>query len=363
MNETPQTPVTALAVVSGALPTIIAADKNDILGKLAAKFKAHTPDVTTEHGRKAIASLAHSVATSKMDLIRLGKKLTEDWRKQTAAVNAECRAIEERMDALKDEVRAPLTAFENREKDRIRAHEDALMEIVSGASPLDIEGLRGHLAHLRNYPARDWQEYADKAQAALAARIERVEVALADAERREAEAAELARLREAEAERQRLEAKQARIEREARIAAEAAERAQREAEARAERERIAAEEKARVEAEAYARREREAIEVAERAEQRRIAAEQQAERARQAAEAEAQRREQAAREAEQRRMREEQERAEAEAQRRAANQAHRRTINAAAVAALVEAGISEDDGRAVVRAIVEGKIPHISIAY
>ena len=36
-----------------------------------------------------------------MDLIRLGKSLTKGWREQTKAVNAECRVIEERMDALR----------------------------------------------------------------------------------------------------------------------------------------------------------------------------------------------------------------------------------------------------------------------
>lgn len=125
---------TALAVIpASAISVIVGADESDILGRLAQRVAAHKPDISTPKGRKEIASLAAEVASSKMGLIRLGKSLTEDWRKSTAAVNAECKVIEDRMDALKAQVRAPLTAFEEAEKARVNGHEQALARIQEPA--------------------------------------------------------------------------------------------------------------------------------------------------------------------------------------------------------------------------------------
>ena len=98
-----------------------------------ARARAADRDISTARGREEVASLARTkIARSKTALISAGKKLTEDWRKQTAAVNADCKLIETRLDALRDEVRAPLTAWENAEKDRIKAHEAALAAITEG---------------------------------------------------------------------------------------------------------------------------------------------------------------------------------------------------------------------------------------
>lgn len=198
---------TALTVIPAAtLPTILAADDKDILGKLAAKLKTHKPDVSTTKGRAEIRSLANEIATSKMDLIRLGKGLTESWRNSTKAVNEECKVIEDRMDALKEQVRAPLTEFENREKTRVAAHEAALAAITEGSGYGETETiaeLEQRLDHLSNYPPRDWQEFSARARDTLAGEMDRVAGLLAAAQKREVEAAELERLRTEEADEQR----------------------------------------------------------------------------------------------------------------------------------------------------------------
>jgi hypothetical protein len=146
-QDGPETPTTkALTVIRSALPTIIGADENDLLGKLADKVRSFQPDISTKKGQDAIRSMAAEVASTKMDLIRLGKRLTEDWRKQTKAVNAECAIIEERMDALKTQVRQPLTDLENAEKARIAANEAAIASIrslVDQAGDLTSDGIRG----------------------------------------------------------------------------------------------------------------------------------------------------------------------------------------------------------------------------
>lgn len=390
-----------LALIPPAsLPTIIAADKDDILGKLAAELADFEADVSTDAGRKEIASKAYKVARAKQDLIRLAASLKEDAQKTIKGINSEVKIIEERMDTLRDQVRQPLNEFEAREKARISGHESALVVVESWAAvppEWTSEQISGRMAEIgaSDLLKRDWQEYTTKAQKASTAAFNALRVAQLDAERREAAAAEAARLQAEEAERARQEAERQRQEREARIAAEAAERARQEAEQRAareaeeaarkaqeERERIEAQ--ARAEAEAAARREREAREAAERAEQERLAAEQRAREAEQRAVVERQaaaeraeqerlaaerrvreaeeraaaerkaaaeraeleriaaaereeRARQEARAAEQQRIAAEEQRRKREAEERERNVAHRRAINREAAAAIVEA--------------------------
>ena len=207
-----------------------------LLDKIEREVRAVRTDISTPAGRDQVRSLAYKVARSKTALDAMGKGLTDEWRARTDAVNAERRAIRDRLDALAEQVRKPLTEWEDAEKARVAGHERALAEMVEapgyGATETAAE-LELRLSYLRSYPARDWREFAQRAADTLAAEIERTERLLAAARKREAEAAELARLRAEEAERARQEAARLQAEREARIAAEAAERAQRQAEERA----------------------------------------------------------------------------------------------------------------------------------
>ena len=265
-------PTSEIAVLPRAtLPTILAADTQDILGQLARKIAAHKPDISTAKGRKEIASLAAEVASSKMDLIRLGKGLTEGWRAQTKAVNDECRIIEDRMDALKIAVRKPLTDFEDAEKARVAGHEEALRAIPEhpgyGTHEFAAE-IAARIDMLRAWPSRNWQEFAQRAADTLAAEIERMERLHAAAVKREAEAAELARLRALEDQQRREDEARRQAEREAEIARAAAEAATRQAEERATAEAKRAAEAAEHERLAVLEREAQAKRQAEDAERR-----------------------------------------------------------------------------------------------
>ncbi|HET6610137.1 MAG TPA: hypothetical protein VFG62_25965 [Rhodopila sp.] len=395
MSETIDRPETGALVVSGVslpAPRILGADKDNLLGKLAEDLAQHKPDVTTPRGRKEIASLAYRVSTTKAELIRLGKGLTEEWRKATKAVNEECNVLEANMDELRDKVRAPLTAYEDREKARIKGHEDALDAIRENPAWGPTESsteIRSRIAALENYPTRNWEEFEQKAADALANELLRAKAFLIDALARE-EA-------EMEAERQRLEAEEAarvaaekaQREREARIAAEAAEAARVAAEARAaeaaamerqrvERERLDAED-ARREAELAAQAEIEAMEEARRieadrarqaeeraanAERERLAAEKRAEAARIEAAARAERDRLAAIEAERARVAAEKAAEEAAAAERARNLEIKRRVNFDAAAALiVKAGLTEQQAQRVVIAIAKREIPAVEIRY
>ena len=86
---------------------------NAILDGIEAQVRAKALDGSTAAGRDEIRSLAYKVTRTKTALDSEAKKLTEGWRTSTAQVNAERKRAQERLDALADEVRAPLTVFEN----------------------------------------------------------------------------------------------------------------------------------------------------------------------------------------------------------------------------------------------------------
>ena len=308
-------------------------------------FKA---DISTPYGRREVASLAADIASSKMNLIRLGKSLTEGWRTSTKAVNEECNLIEERMDALKSQVRAPLTAWENIEKARVAEHERLLTEIVAapmyGFSETSAE-IRQRKEWLLQYPIRDWQEFSQRFSDTWDAEILRMGRLLNATVKSEAEDAEAK-------ERERIEDERQRVEREALIAQEAAMVA-----------RQAAEKKAEAEAQAVAHRaevERAALENARlAAEQRAILAAASAAVAEQKAESA----QLAGSENERQRAAQAKAGEDAAAKAREKNVAHRKTINGEALAALVHAGLTSDQGRIAITAITKGEIPHVSIAY
>ncbi|EOI2439050.1 hypothetical protein ACMGBB_001938 [Klebsiella pneumoniae] len=293
------------------------------------------PDVTTKKGRDAIASMAHKVARSKTYIDNAGKDLVAELKALPKKIDESRRIARERLDALKDEVRRPLTEWEA-EQDRIKA-EEAMNALHAEALAMNEEFDRQ-----------------------LAARIESDhEMALLMNDAFDREQAE----KKAEAERQRI-AREEEIKRQAEEKAkrEAAEKAQREIDAAAAREReaILAKERAeRERIEAQQRAEREQREAAERAEREKQAA---VEAERRKAQEEADRIRREAEQREQGRLAEEKRKAEEEA-RRAADVEHRRGINTAAVQALIDQGIPYEWAKACIIAVALGKVPATTIKY
>lgn len=344
-----------------------------------------SPGIHTAAGRKEIASFAFKIGKVKNYIEEVGKKQATIAKAIPKLIDSTRRKAFDTLDRWQDEVRKPLTEWEEAEKKRVADHEEALSEVQRTASfevlePGIVE-INGRLGWLSELMPRDWQEFAEKATEAGRVAKETL-VALRDAAvQREAERAELTQLRaeaearaekerrdqaarEAEEERQRIAEAAAAAEREkaenaAREAAEAAEaerqridRERREAEeraARAEQDRKDAEERARLTAE---QAERDRIEAARAAAERERLAAEQAELDRLAAV-----------EAERQRIADEEARAKAEVARREADREHREKIDQSAVDAFVAGGIDEPTASAVVALIAQKAVPNISITY
>lgn len=373
------------------------------------------PDVSTPKGREKIASVAYNVAKSKTGLIAMGKMLTEDWRKRTKDVNAECNRIEAFADDLKARIRGDLTAWENIEKDRVAAHESALIElaalghfdVVDPASP----DIRARITQVEAFVAgRDWQEFLTRADATGKKLIADLASYAIQAEKREADAAELEALRKeklarqqrehdeevsraaaaeatrlaneeaerlAEIERQREYARFAEIE----ALAEKAERLRQEEIERAEHARIAAQaeidrqiEAARVaeenRQEAERHRERDRVEAEQRLEDQRLASEKAAEVERQRVEKQREADAQAAKEAEARAVQaaldarpEPVAMPPVEVSTVGPTPERKAEVEAIVKKSLSDLGISALMVSTVLRGLVEGKIAHVRIEY
>ncbi|ENE4829160.1 coiled-coil domain-containing protein [Klebsiella michiganensis] len=312
-------------------------DQLDPLIELIEKeARSLVPDVTTKKGRDAIASMAHKVARSKTYIDNAGKDLVAELKALPKQIDESRRVVRERLDALKDEVRRPLTEWEA-EQERIKA-EEAMNALHAEALEMNI---------------KFDQELAAKFEAdhEMALLMDK------DIDRERADKA-------AEAERQR-------IAREEEIKRQAEEKAKREAA-----------EKAQLEIDAAAAREREAILAKERAERERIEAQQRAEREQREASERAEREKQAAVEAERRKAQEEADRIRREAEqreqarlaeekrkadeqaRREADVKHRKAVGTEIVKALLaNTSLTRDQAIDVLTAIKDGNIPHTGISY
>ncbi|WP_323110344.1 coiled-coil domain-containing protein [Klebsiella quasipneumoniae] len=283
------------------------------------------PDVTTKKGRDAIASMARKVARSKTYIDNAGKDLVAELKALPKQIDESRRVVRERLDALKDEVRRPLTEWEA-EQERIKAEE--------AMNALHVEALA-------------MNEEFDRQ---LAARIESDhEMALLMNDAFDREQAE----QKAEAERQRI-AREEEIKRQAEEKAkrEAAEQAQREIDAAAAREREAILAKERAE-----REQREAAERAEREKQAAVEAE------RRKAQEDADRIRREAEQREQARLAEEKRKSDEQA-RREADVKHRKAVGVEVVKALMaNTSLTRDQAIEVLTAVKDGRIPHTGISY
>lgn len=300
------------------------------------------PDLSTAKGRARIASLAAQVSRSKTAVEKPGRDYLKRLKEQPKVVEAELRRFVTECDQLRDEVRRPLTEWEDAEKARTEALQQRLFDLRALADVIDTAGnylpsadIQARIQEAKSVVLDEsWQERTAEAGVAKDSTIQQLEASLAAAQKREHEAAELERLRK-EAE------EKARLEREEAIRREAAEKATRDAEA-----------KAKAEIDAAARREASEKARAEEAERLRIETEKRATREKEEAVA-----------AERRRQEEEQKRIADEEARRAADKEHRRTINRQAIADLIESGLPQEMAEKALIAIASGKVSAVQIKY
>jgi len=351
-----------IAVIANLSPVeIFGADNIDpIIGKIEQEVRSFHFDISTPGGRKAIAALAHKIARSKTALDAMGKGLTDTARETIEAINTERRAIRERLDALKEEIRRPLTEWEDKEKDRIQNHKrglEALSAMIVFAGQPSSKEVFDRIRELKSFhAARIWEEFETPAKTAFENTEQKLIEMREDFARREAEQAELERLRKEKEERETRE-------RDELIARKAAEQAKLEAEQKAKADADKAEAKVKAEREELERKvqaERDESERQRREDKEKIEA---AEQAKKEAEDRAKQDAEDAALKERQHIEAEKIAADKAAAAREANKQHHAKINNEALTAFTKAGLSEDHAKLAVEAIAKRQITHVTIGY
>lgn len=371
----------AVVNVQNAVQIFTAGGLGAVLEGIETKVRSMQLDASTSAGREEIRSVAYRVARTKVALDTEGKRLTEGWRDATKKVNEERKRSTERLDALAEEIRKPLTEFENKERIRVNGHESALAEMsglrdmLNAYPEMTVALLEDHQKDFSSlHCSREWEEFtmrADKLRADISTYLNfRIE-----ARRKfDADQAELARLREEAIIRLQRE-------RDERLQAESAEKARLEAERKAAE--VADEERRRVAAEAqrvqeeHERARLAAEKRAKDAEDARIASEKKAEADRLAAESKAAENLRLAKEKTKRdadaAVAKERERVERERKaiedariKREADQAHKHKIRDE-IASDLRGGtgmdMDEDVALWIANAIIDGKIRHLKVVF
>lgn len=342
---------TNIATVIDTTPEIVFSDKgkaDELFAHIEAEIAAFKPDLTTDTGRKAIASLAYKVAQTKTAIDAAGKKLTEDARKQIDAVNAERNRFKARLQELQDRAHNPLDQWEAMEENRLKEVHATIDMLKRNGIILAMDTAAQVLVRLEGIkqvvldPAI-FQGHLPVAEVERDRTIAALESAYARLVKAEADAAELEALRTAQRKREEEEAAAAAAQQEAdRKAAEAAETKRREeqaaADARAaaayaaEQEKLATQRRHDEELAAEKRRADEAVAAAKRKEDEAAAAKAAEEKAR---------------------------------QKREADQRHRETVmdEAAFDLALVAGNVPAKTLRAIAAAIAAGEISHVRMEF
>ena len=333
-----------------------------LFDRLANEVRAEVPDLTTKKGRDRIASLAYKVSKSKGVVDEHGKELVSAEKARLALIDADRKKWRDKCDALRDEIRKPLTDWENEEKQRIETHESniGLMQCLANVDGLHSDLIKARLVEAENIEVGlHWQEFAIQAAIAKDATIKALKASLAARLHHEAEQAELERLRQ-----------QAIEENAARQAKEEAERLAKAEFERTERARIEAENKQAQllrDAELAKQRETNAIESAKReAEQAKLREQAAIDAAKEAAKRaeieKAQAIENEKNRAIAQALREKQQQ-ESEDAARLANINHRKQINNETLKSFTDNGIGEDCAKSVMALIAKGLIKNVTIKY
>jgi hypothetical protein len=329
-----------VVVPPASVPEIFSSETSikQIVDMIRKEAIAFTPDLTTSKGRKEIASRSAMVSKSKVRLDDLGKDLTSEWKEKAKTVDAARKIARDDLDALRDEIRRPLTDWEE-EQERIALDEQRQREEAAAAVKLAEE--------IEAYHDSAIQEDELRTLRALAAERARAEEEQNIREKKERDRlAYEAKVQQDAKEKADSDATDA-----IRLSAEEGERKLREVKADAERKEKEAADAARAEKEEAERRIRDAQEAAARSiEQARVEAEK---KEMQRIQAEADER----RDSEKRR---------AEEEKKAANKKHQAKVNNAAMVDLsriISESAPEDLAKAIVVAIAQGKVFAVTINY
>ena len=191
------------------------------------KAKGLVADTSTKEGRSQIKTAARQIASVKTKVDDLGKQVVAELKALPKFIDANRKNLREKLEALQEEIRRPVTEIEERQKE--------IEEICSRHVNLAFAGseeLKAEIEKLEKLPLTEekWHESLEEATTGITGEINALKVLLDAALKKEEDARKLEELKAKQAEADR-------IIREQKLKEEAERRAKEEAEARAAAER------------------------------------------------------------------------------------------------------------------------------
>lgn len=193
------------------------------LADIKDRASSFVSDISTKTGRKETASFAMKIAKCKTAIDGIGKDRVSDAKAAIKIIDNQRKLVRDTLDELKEQVRKPLTEYENAEKMRVErlnngvnAIRDVGDKFLIEWGSFALEELQEQILILDDKDDGTWQEFNDAAVKAIKDSKEKIDQAITKRMAYDAEQAELEKLRKEAAER-------AQKERDERIAAEAIE--------------------------------------------------------------------------------------------------------------------------------------------
>lgn len=168
-------------------------EKLDALyGHVEKMARALVADPLTKEGASQIKSCARQIASVKKRIDDIGKDVVAELKKLPGQIDANRKSLRERLEALQDDIRRPVTEIENREDeiDGIKGIHLRLANASSGEIAKELESVK-------KIPLTEekWHESLEKAKAAVEGEAKALELLKSTAEKREKDAEELDKLR------------------------------------------------------------------------------------------------------------------------------------------------------------------------
>jgi len=178
----------------------------EILAEVKTILDAFEPDITTDKGRNECASMAYRTARTKTLIDGFGKEMVNDIKKQTGKIDAARKVARDTLDAYRDEVRAPLAAWEEEQAKAQSTIKDFIRRSMAPGD--DIAAITESLSVVKTIDAADYPESTREALiTSQDEAIQKITSALAKAQEIEADRVELEKLRKDAADREAAEKK------------------------------------------------------------------------------------------------------------------------------------------------------------
>ena len=129
-----------LEIVAIEQPEIIEAFKVEggtraLFERVSENARSVVFDMGVKKDRESLKSFAYSLARIKTTVDNHGKELVSGIKQQAAVIDADRKFWRDNMELLQEEIRKPLTDFEQAEKDRVAKCLEFLDEITELAKP------------------------------------------------------------------------------------------------------------------------------------------------------------------------------------------------------------------------------------